>query len=143
MQLTDVSIEPFFRAFESKNNAGNMTDLAALFADTFMAAGPQGTQAVRASDFALALPKRKQLFDKLGCRSTALVSVHETPLDTRFVMAGTRWRMTFVRDPEQAQDVIVDSVFIVDKGTDPFKIVFYLANQDVMEILKRRGIMAA
>jgi hypothetical protein len=106
-----------------------------------MAASPQGTQAVRATDFALALPKRKQLFDQLGCRSTELLSLRETPLDARYVMAATQWRMTFARDKHDPEEVVVDSVYIVDTGADAFKIVFYLANQDIMQILKQRGIM--
>jgi hypothetical protein len=140
MQQTTDTLERFFRAFETNASSNDIPTQVAQFADVFMAASPQGTQVVRLSDFAVALPRRKQLFDRLGCRSTALVSLEERPLDARYVMASTRWRMTFARNEETAEDVLVDSIYIVDTGGEAFKIVFYLANQDLMQILKQRGI---
>jgi hypothetical protein len=49
--------------------------------------------------------------------------------------------MTFARPEAEAQDVVVESVFIVDSGGEEAKIVFYLANQDIMQVLKERGIV--
>jgi len=141
MEDTGTAIERFFRAFELNNTSSNITASVSQFADVFMVAGPQGVQAVRSGDFALALPKRKQLFDKLGCRSTALVSLRETRLDARYMMATTQWRMTFLRDQGEPEQVLVDSVYIVDTGSDALKIVFYLASQDIMEVLRNRGIL--
>lgn len=138
MQQPSQPIERFFRIFESNASSDNADAAVSQFADVFMAASPQGTQAVRAADFALALPKKKQLFDKLGCRSTTLVSLRETRLDARYVLASTQWRMTFVQG--QAHDVVADSVYIVDTSAEAFKIVFYLASQDLMQVLKQRGI---
>jgi hypothetical protein len=143
MQQSNDAIEHFFRTFEANASSNDVAAQVAHFADVFMAASPQGAQAVRASDFALALSKKKQLFNKLGCRTTALVSLQEVPLDARFAMANTQWRLTFVRDQREPEDVVVHSVYIVDRGVDPLKIVFYLANQDLMQILKERGISYA
>ncbi|HEY1895020.1 MAG TPA: hypothetical protein VGG62_02060 [Terracidiphilus sp.] len=141
MQQSNDAIEHFFRNFEANASSNDFAAQVAQFADVFMVASPQGAQAVRASDFALVLPKKKQFFDKLGCRTTAMVSLHEVPLDARFAMASTQWRLTFVPDQGEPQDVVVHSVYIVDRGVDPFKIVFYLASQDLMQILKERGIL--
>ena len=49
--------------------------------------------------------------------------------------------MRFARGQGEPQDVAVDSVYIVDRGAETFKIVFYLANQDIMLVLKERGIV--
>ena len=141
MNQPTEAIECFFRAFERSSDSGDMPALIPQFADTFMAAGPQGAQCVRNADFAVALPKRKQLFDHLGCKSTILVSLDQIRLDARFVMARTRWRMTFASGDDPSQDVLADSVYIVDTGGDALKIVFYLANQDIMEVLRNRGIL--
>jgi hypothetical protein len=139
MEPITTATERFFRAYEANISSADIQALIAHFADVFMAAGPQGTQAVKASDFALALPRRKQMFDSWGCQTTALASLRETPLDARYVLAATQWRMTFARDNNDPQDVVVDSVFIHDTAAD--KIVFYLANQDIMQVLKDRGII--
>ena len=141
-QPTDA-VEQFFRTFESDASSHDTAAQVSHFADTFIAASPQGTQVVRISDFALALPKKKQFFDKLGCQSTVLASLRQTPLDARYIVASTQWRMTFAQDHRKPQDVIADSFYIVDTGTNPFKIVFYLASQDLIQVLKDRGIAPA
>ena len=141
MEHPSSAIERFFHTFESNNAAASVAEIAAMFADVFMAGGPQGMKAVRASDFALALPKRKQLFQSLGSQSTELVSVRENRLDARYVLASTQWRMRFARSQEKPQDVVVDSAYLVDTGTETFKIVVYLAHQDIMAVLKERGIL--
>lgn len=137
------SIEQFFRDFETHSNSGDIAASVAQFADVFMAASPGGAQAVRASDFARVLPRRKQFFDSLGCRSTELVSLHQTLLNDRFTMAETQWRMTFACNDGQQRIALADSVFILDTGVNPFRIVFYLSKLDPAEMLRRHGIIAA
>jgi len=141
MDQSPSDVARFFHAYELHINNDNIPALISLFEDVFVVTGPRGTQCVRAQDFALALPKRKQLFDKLGCQSTALVSLHETALDDRYALAKTEWRMTF-HQPSGNQEVLVDSTYLVDMGRPDPKILLYLAHQDIMQILKDRGILA-
>jgi len=153
MYQASEAIERFFRSFEANASSHDVDVQVSHFADVFMAASPLGAQAVRAADFALALPKKKQLFDRMGCRSTELVSLSEKRLDARYVLAGAKWKMTFERPDITPQEVEVESVYIVDTGGkaatadaaaagEP-KIVFYLANQDLMQIVKERGLLPA
>ena len=150
------SLEPFFRSWEHSIASDNIPAQLSHFAETFMVAGPQGAQPVRLSDFALALPKRKQLFDSLGSQPSSLVSLVETRLDDRYSMARTQWRMTFAKNDAAPHHILVDSTYILDTGiVDPaivdtriadaaseeFKIIFYLPHQDILAILKDRGIM--
>ena len=143
MNPSAPAVELFFLSFERNNACDDLSTILAQFADPFMAAGPQGTQAVRAGDFALALPKRKQFFAGLGHRSTALVSLEQTPLDARYVLAKTRWRMTFIRNQDQPQELLVDSTYILDTGSEAARIVFYLAHKDIMVLLKDKGLLPA
>lgn len=139
---TVTAIELFFQTYEQHINSGNIPALVAQFADVFLAAGPQGAQPVRVSDFAVALPERKQLFDSLGCRSTSLVSLDPVALDGRYTLARTRWRMVFDHAQGALTEVFADSTFIVDCSGGGLRIVFYLSHQDIMAVLKERGIMA-
>ena len=107
--MPSEAMERFFHTFESNTMRDNVDAVVSQFADVFMAANPQGAQAVRAADFALALPKKKQLFDRLGCRSTELVSLTEQRLDTRYVMATTQWKMTFEQPQRPNDQVVVES----------------------------------
>ena len=148
MYQASEAIERFFRIFETNASGNDVDAQVSQFADVFMAASPQGAQAVRAADFALALPQKKQLFDRLGCRSTKLVSLRESRLDARYVMASAQWKLTFVRPENASHDVVAKSVYILDTGGDGAagsepKIVFYLANQDLMQVLKERGVLPA
>ena len=138
MPYTPETVEQFFQTYARHSDSGDIPALVACFAHTFLTAGPQGAQLTCASDFALALPKRKQLFDAIGCQSSTLVSVRQVPLDERYLLARTRWRLTFSRP--RPLDIDVDSDFLIDTGGDQFKILLYLANQDIMAVLRDHGI---
>ncbi len=97
---------------------------------------------MRVDDFAAALPKRKLLFDRLGCQPAILVRLQETRLDARYVLAKTTWRFDFARvDSEETEQVLTDSTFLIDTGEEEFKIVMYMAHQDIMQVLRDRGIL--
>jgi hypothetical protein len=142
MPSVSAAIEHFFEIFEANSNSQDVAAMVSQFADVFMAANPAGALAVRAGDFALALPRRKRLFDALGCRFTKLVSLDQTPLSERFTMAAAQWCMTFACSDGEERDVLAESIFIVDSGAEEPKIVFYLAKEDYIELLKSRGILA-
>jgi hypothetical protein len=140
MENAMPSIEAFFRQFELNNNRNDFSAAASQFADTFMAAGPQSAQCVKASDFVRALPKRKQLFESFGCHSMQLINVEAHSLGGRYSMARTRWKMNFAEGVLSMEAPFVDSTFIVHTTEQQLRIVLYLAHQDVMEILKERGL---
>src|SRR5262245_57655830 len=95
--VADRSIAAFFRRFEARSAALDVEGLVDLYAPAFLMAGPRGTQVVNARDLVYAIPKRKQLFDAAGCRSTTLVSVDETRLDDRYSLVRTEWEWAFQR----------------------------------------------
>jgi hypothetical protein len=138
----ETAVGRFFQLYAQKSSEDNIPALVSQFADPFVSADPHGTRCVRVEDFAAALPKRKLLFDRLGCRPAALVSLDETQLDARYVLAKTTWRFEFARaDSDEAKQVFTDSTFLVDTGGDEFKIVMYMAHQDIMQVLRDRGIL--
>jgi hypothetical protein len=154
------SIAEFLSAFERTENPHQIAQLASCFADPFLAASPGGAVVVSAADFALALPRRRKIFDELGCRSTRLASIVETKLDDRYVLVETKWLMVFARGEGQTRDILVGSTFILDtmnsdtgngdtgngdtgnsdtlKGDTigGLKVIFYLNHQDVIAILR-------
>jgi hypothetical protein len=139
MTAPTTSLAAFFATFQHNTAHGTEADTLAQFANTFLAAGPDGAKTVPAALFAPALAKRKELFDKLGCRSTELVSLDETPLDTRYTLARTRWQMTFSRPQLPDERLTVDSTFLIDTQTQ--QILVYLAHQDIFALLRQRGLL--
>jgi hypothetical protein len=145
MTSPSTPIARFLETFQHASSTPGAS--AALFADTFLAAGPDGAKAVPAAAFGPVLEKRKQMFEQAGSRSTELISLEEIPLDARYAFARTRWRMTFVRDreaetgnPSNGQSLTVDSTFLIDLEAQ--RILVYLAHQDILAILRQRGIFA-
>jgi hypothetical protein len=157
---TTQSVAEFLSAFERTENPQQIAQLASRFADPFLAASPGGAIVVSAADFALALPRRRKMFDELGCRSTRLASIVETKLDDRYILAETKWLMVFARGEGQTRDILVGSTFILDTMSgnagngdtgngdtgngdtlngntiSGLKVIFYLNHQDVLAILR-------
>lgn len=141
MERLSEAIEVFFREFEKNSNTGDVDRIAAQFADPFMVADPSGSQVVRSNDFKSAIPHRQKLFESLGCRFTTLESIHETKLESQFVMAKTEWRMQFDRGTGTREDVMAWSTFILHTLGEAPKIVFYLRHENIMAVLQKRGIL--
>lgn len=134
-----TAIERFFQSLDSAGEGGG---LVSHFSDPLLFAGPDGAQSVAAARFVPALQKRKLLFESLGLRPAEFVSLTETPLDARYVLARTKWRFTF--DPAQSHStpIEVESTFLFDTRTDPYRILLYVAHRDILSILRERGILS-
>ncbi|MGA2571502.1 MAG: hypothetical protein ABSF23_13365 [Terracidiphilus sp.] len=141
MDNTLSSVESFIRDYARNISAGNGAALLAQFADPFLAAMPQGAKVVSVAEHAKALPGRREFFERSGFRSTSLVSLHPIPLSSRYTLALTKWSMTFAVAQGAPREILLDSALIVDTGVDPFKIILYLAAEDLATVLKDNGIM--
>ena len=146
MLTTETSVSLFLSLYARETAEDNLPAVVSHFADTFLFAGPSGAQPVRASDFAAALPKRKALFDQLGSQPTELTAIYETPLDSRYVLARTSWRFSFVPTNAPAHQFDTESTFLIDTGPagtpeSEFKFLLYLPHHDIMQILRDRGIL--
>jgi hypothetical protein len=138
----ETAVGRFFQLYAQKSSEDDIPALVSQFTDPFISADPHGTHCVRVEDFAAALPRRKFLFDRLGCKPAVLTSLHETQLDARYVLAKTTWRFEFAREnSRESEEVLADSTFLVDTGEEEFKIVMYMAHQDIMQVLRDRGIL--
>ena len=136
-----TAIGRFFSTFQRASADGDMPALTNLFADTFLAAGPQGAKCIPASVFAPAVASRKQLFDRLGCRPADLIYVTPTPLDSRYTLVRTEWRFVFEPSGRQPITIPVESTYLLDTEAEPYRILAYIAHHDIMTILRDRGLL--
>ena len=149
MSVADTPVARFLSGLSAQSQSGEMADAVSRFAATFLVAGEFGTRAVHATEFALALPKRKQLMDALGSKSTELVALRESMLGNRHVLAEARWRFVFAQDGGVEKSFEVESSYVLDRGPDldldlgmeGMKIVFYLAHQDVIALARAELIV--
>jgi hypothetical protein len=146
MLKIETPVSHFLALYARETAEDDMPAVVSHFAETFLFAGPSGAQTVRATDFAAVLPKRKALFDQLGSQPAELTAVQEARLDSRYVLARTTWHFSFVPENSPAQQFDTDSTFLIDTGFPDteeadFKILLYLPHQDIMQILRDRGIL--
>src|SRR4029453_4720256 len=136
-------MESVFRAFEQPSAESNAADLAGLYAPSFLLAAPGGSQLVRAADLQQAIAKRKDLFKTLGCTSTHPATLQETSLDDRYSLVRTEWHWRFERSFEALVEFTLPSSYVIERARDRWEIVAYIPHADIMEELRRRGLLAA
>ena len=134
-------LHAFFERFESLSAASDVDSLVAMYAPTFMFAGPNGAQVVRPADILRAIPQRKQLLDSAGHRETALNNFEETPLTDRYSLVRVEWRWRFERAGVKPTTITLSSTFIVDCARDVPQIVLYMNDTDVATVARERGLV--
>ena len=138
---TVTRVEEFFHQLERETAEGNFAALANRFAEQFVAASPSGAKVAPRSVFIESMPQRKEVFEKLGAKPARLVSLETSVLDARYALAKGRWLLEFAREGQPPQEVLADSTYIVDTGTEPFRIILYMTSQELPKVLVERGIL--
>jgi Domain of unknown function (DUF4440) len=139
-KIATEGLRPFFERFQSLSATADVERLATMYAGSVMIAGPNGTQVVSSTDLQRAIPKRRQLLESVGYQDTALVGFEETALTDRYalVRAQFRWHFQAANEPVT---VTLPSTFIVDRGGGSPRIVVYMNEQDVVGVLRERGVL--
>ena len=134
-----VDVRAFFERFQSASAASDVDGLAAMYGVNVMIAGPNGAQVVSSAQLLQVIPKRQQLLASIGHVDTTLVGFDETRLTDRYslVRAQFQWRFK----PAATGPVSLPSTYIVDRGGDELKIVLYMNEQDVVSVLRDRGVL--
>jgi hypothetical protein len=136
----DQDTRTFFEVFERSNAAGDAEATAGLFATSFLMAGANGVQVVRASDLRFAIPKRKHMLESAGCSTARLLSLQEAKLDNRYSQVRTEWQWRIRREGAAPVEITLPSTFIVEKSSEGLRIVFYLSG-DLMATMRERGLL--
>jgi hypothetical protein len=137
------TLTAFFKQYEQTSNSSDTESMLAQFAESFTVATPQGPQIIRATDFARVLPRRKALFDHLGCQAATLDSLKATHLNDHFALVDTTWRMRFSLPNNRSDEFVVASSFMVYIEGSAAKIFLYMPHQDIMQMLRDRGILTS
>jgi len=140
-EFAAVSLRAFFERFQSLSATSDVEGLAAMYGGNVMLAGPHGTQVVSSADIQRAVPKRKQLLESVGYQETSLVGFQETALTNRYALVQAQFRWHFQPTNSQPATVTLPSTFVVDRGGDSPRIVLYMNEQDVVSVLRERGVL--
>lgn len=131
----------FFERFQSLSSTCDFAGLAAMYAESVMIAGASGTQVVSSAVLQDAIPRRRQLLASAGHQETTLIEFEETRLTPRYALVRTTFRWRFQATDHEPATVTLPSTFIVDSGGDSPRIVLYINEQDVVSILRERGVL--
>lgn len=142
-EIATEGLRSFFERFQSLSAAFDVERLAPMYAGSVMIAGPRGTQVVSASDLQRAIPARRQLLESAGYQDTALVGFEETALTDRYALVRAQFRWRFQAATGEPVTVTLPSIFIVDRGGDSPRIVVYMNEQDVVSVLRERGVLSS
>jgi hypothetical protein len=140
-KITGEGLRAFFERFQSLSAESDADKLATMYAGSVMIAGPRGTQVVSSADLQRAIPKRRQLLESAGHQDTALVGFEETTLSDRYALVRAQFRWQFQAANGEPATVTLPSTFIVDRGGDSPCIVLYMNEQDVVSVLRERGVL--
>ena len=145
-QVSDI-VGKFFEDYERSINASSSEEgpelIASRYSDSFMFAGPQGTQAVKKEDFLKALPKRQWFFKTVGLTSSTIQSLEETRLDANYVMVKAYWNLRFEKEAEQPIVAEISAAYILRQDESSLRIVFQLDHQDLMKTAQDLGLLPA
>jgi len=134
-------LRDFFERFKSLSAASDVERIAAMYAGSVMIAGPRGSQVVSSADLQRAIPMRRQLLESAGYQDTALVGFEETALTGRYALVRAQFQWQFQAANREPITVTLPSTFIVDRGGDAPRIVVYMNEQDVVSVLRDRGVL--
>ena len=143
MSISHDAVAAFFQKFAASSNSKDTPAEISHFANVFVAAGPSGSAVVKMEDFEKALPKRRQLLEASGLVHTSLKSFDVTASTDRHVVVNNTWEMDFETQAHGQVTIPVSATFTIDMATDAPKVLVYLAHQDILQILRDRGMLAA
>jgi hypothetical protein len=114
--------------------------LAALYGDGFLVAGPEGSAVFKNDEQFLAWLRQLREFNQTaGMMSLGVVSVDERRLSDRFTIATVEWGATFQKTGD---DLITFTItYIVQEHGDAFKVLGYIAHEAQMEVMRERGLL--
>ena len=136
-----VGLRPLFERFESRRAAPDAEGLATMYAEEVMMAGPSGARVVRSADLRLAIPKRRRLLESAGCQGTTLAGFDESALTGRYSLVRAQFQWRFDAANAEAAAITLPSTFVVDRGGQAPRIVLYMNEQDVVSVLRERGVL--
>ena len=141
MQQASERVKAFFDQYESNLDGTDPAAIAAQYGESFVFAGPQGTQAVRRDDFVRVLPKRQGFFKSAGLRSSRVGALEEAGWDGRCVLVKAQWRMQFESAAAPVSDLDLFATYLLQQQPDGLRIVFQLDHDDFTKRVHELGLV--
>jgi hypothetical protein len=135
-----ASLHTFFARYSVLAQNSAAEDLAAMYAPTFIVAGPRGSQAfANDSRFLQWIQQVGDFNHQHGMRTLTVRKIQELSLSPRHVLATVRWGSQFDRLGDRV--IEFDIAYLLEGTGDEWKILSYVSQQDQEEQMKQLGLM--
>ena len=141
MPRASERVKAFFNQYERNIGGSDPAVIAAQYGESFVFAGPHGTQAVKRDDFVKVLPKRQGFFKSVGLRSSTVVALEETSVDDCCVLVKAQWRLRFEPTARPASDIDVSAMYLLQQEPDGLRIVFQRDYDDLTKRVQELGLV--
>jgi hypothetical protein len=134
-----MSTHDFFTRYAELSLGPNPAALAALYAPTFIVAGPQGSQAFANDARFLEWLREVAAFNREHGMNALLVSgLQEMSLSPRHALVTVTWGARFEKT---GQSVIeFDISYLLEKDAEQWRILSYVSRSDQDEAMKELGL---
>lgn len=133
----DQLIEQFFQQFERANASLDLATIGNLYAGTFMFGGADGVRVVKKEDFLKVVPRMKAHYASTGLSGTELTTVEASALDTRYILAKVRWRMTLCDLKGDRKGIDAFATYLLERKEDnTLSIIVQIDHQDLATLIK-------
>ncbi len=140
---TVVEDDPVLKMFSEYEKAFAALDIgknAALFADTFISAGPRGVIAQNRQEFIRLAGRAAEFYRGIGQSSARILSLQETIISREYSLFCVHWGVTF----RKTGDLVIefDVSYLVQTRPEP-EILLFVAHEDEEKAMEDLGIVPA
>jgi len=134
------SLRAFFEAYAEANNKHNLEPLAAMYADSFIAAGPGGNAVFKNdAQFIKWLQELLQWNLQMGMQQIRIVRFAEAPVSDQYRQAIVTWGAKFEKTCNE--EILFDITYYVYLQQDAPRIIMYIAHTDQDALMREKGLL--
>ncbi|MGZ4908023.1 MAG: nuclear transport factor 2 family protein [Halobacteriota archaeon] len=137
--MIDQKLQRFFTEFERVIGEHDFEKLGALYADSFISAGPSGNAIRTRADLLAQARNASTFYESVGQTSLKILSMQQTPITECYSLVKVSWGATFRATGDRVVE-FVDS-YVVQVIEEAPKIIALIAHQDERAVLKRLGVI--
>ncbi len=135
-----MPLRRFFDRYAELSQRPAVDELAALYAPTFIVAGPQGSRAFANDAAFLGWLKQVYGFNQThGMRSLVVVSIYEVVLSPRHSLATVKWGTQFAKTGDRL--IEFEIAYLVENTAGGWAILSYISRADQDEEMKKLGLL--
>lgn len=134
-----MTAEQFFIHYAALSMGDDDRALAAVYAPTFVVAGPKGSSAFANDARFLEWLAQVRTFNRQhGMRDLSPATVRETPLSPRHVLAQVRWSARFKKTGDRL--IEFDIAYLIESADDSWRVLGYVSARDQEQEMRALGL---